>query len=56
MDERTARLVQAQQRAQRMMKLDFFGQAADYLMEKGCFTGAAILVEAIDREARELAD
>jgi len=56
MDEKVARLVQAQQRAQRMMKLNYFGQAADYLMEKGCFSGASILVEAIDREAREVAD
>lgn len=56
MDERNARLIQAQQRAQRLMRTNYFAQAADYLLEKGCFSGATILLDFIDREANDLAD
>lgn len=53
MDEKMARLIQAHQRAQRIMRLNFFGEAADYLIEKGCFSGGAILMDYIDEEVKK---
>ncbi len=54
MDESTCRLIRAQQRAQRRMKLNYWAEAADYLLEKSCFSGATLLIDAVEKEAKEL--
>jgi len=52
----TARLLKAQERAQRRMKMNYWAEAVDYLLVRNCFVGASLLMGWIEEEAKAFAD